>query len=81
MKGEVGPQMSLTAKVLTAAGLGLAAFEAYTLLNRRKGDTISEATWRTMNRPIVPFIIGALSAHFVWQSQDVYEALAWKSRE
>lgn len=65
-----------TGKVVVAAGALLLGYEAWTLANRHKGDTISEFLWRTMRRPLVPFALGALAAHFVWQSQDVYDKLA-----
>lgn len=48
-------------------------YEGYTLVNGEKQDTISERVWRVSKRPMVPFLAGALMAHFFWQSQEVYE--------
>jgi hypothetical protein len=36
------------------------ALEAWTLINKYKEDTISEAIWRLSARPMVPFIFGAM---------------------
>lgn len=59
--------------VLCAIGAVL-AYEAYTLLNSKPKDTVSERTWKaSAKRPLIPFLLGAVTAHFVWQSQDVYD--------
>lgn len=70
--------MSKTGKVVALAGLGLLAWEGWTLVNKSPDDTISETLWRQMHRPLIPFAIGALASHFVWQSQDVYDRLLRK---
>lgn len=60
--------------IVIAALAGLALWEAWTLVNKTPRDTISERVWRAMaGRPILPFAAGALAAHWVWQSQDVYD--------
>lgn len=57
------------------AGAGLLAYEAYALANKEEKDTLSERVWRaSAKRPLIPFIIGALASHFIWQSQDVYDS-------
>lgn len=63
-----------------AWGIGVAIlliYEAYALLNSRPGDTLSEAFWRASRRPLVPFALGVLVGHFVWQSQECLEVI-WK---
>lgn len=44
-----------------------AIFEAWTILNHRKADTISEAIWELSARPIVPWLFGALTVYGLWQ--------------
>jgi hypothetical protein len=45
---------------------GLAAYEAWTLSNKVKDDTLSEAAWDIISeRPLVPFIAGGLTGHFI----------------
>lgn len=68
-----------TSAVVSVAALGLLAYEIYTLANRKPGDTISETAWRACKRPLVPFTLGMLLGHWVWQSQDVYEDY-WKGQ-
>lgn len=70
--------MKTTGKVVVGAAGLLLAYEAYTLSNKDEDDTISEFFWSVMRRPLVPFALGGLVMHFVWQSQDVYDALATK---
>lgn len=65
-----------TSKVVTTATLGLLIYEGYTLINKDPEDTISETLWKEMRRPLIPFALGALVSHFVWQSQDVYDRYA-----
>lgn len=67
--------MNLTGKVwLGIIGSGL-AYEAYTLLNKEKEDTLSEEFWRVAyRRPLIPFGLGMLVGHFVWQSDKLYES-------
>jgi hypothetical protein len=63
-----------TDKVWIGAIGGLLLYEGWTLANERRGDTLSESVWRHISRrPLVPFALGALVAHFVWQSQEVYD--------
>ena len=66
-----------TSGVVSIALLGLLAYEVYTLANAKKKDTISESIWRYSRRPLIPFVIGALASHFVWQGQNTYETY-WK---
>ena len=60
--------------VLVAIGL-LLGWEAWTLANRRVGDTISESVWRASRRPLIPFLAGLVAGHFFWQAQNCLEAL------
>lgn len=39
-------------------GYVLLMYEAYTLVNRWRGDSISESVWRLAVRPFVPFLFG-----------------------
>lgn len=71
--------MKTTGKVVVGLGAVALAYEAYTLANKEEDDTISEFIWSVMRRPLVPFVIGTLVGHFVWQSQDVYDVLAEKA--
>ena len=65
---------TLTDKMLLGASAGLLLYEAYTLMNGKPKDTISERVWRaSAKRPLIPFALGMLIGHFVWQSQDVYD--------
>jgi len=68
-----------TSTVVSVAILGLLAYEMYTLVNSKPKDTISESMWRASKRPLVPFALGMLTGHFVWQGQDVYEDY-WKGQ-
>lgn len=64
-----------TDKVVLGAFALLLGYEAYTLINKKPKDTISERVWKaSAKRPLIPFVLGALAAHFVWQSQDVYDS-------
>jgi hypothetical protein len=63
-----------TDKAILVGLAGLLAWEAYALVNGKPRDTISERVWRAAaKRPLVSALIGALGAHFIWQSQDVYD--------
>lgn len=44
-----------------------AVFEAWTILNHRKADTISEAIWELSARPLVPWIFGALTIYGIYE--------------
>lgn len=50
--------------------LALFIYEAYALLNRQPGDTISEIFWYLSKRPLVPFLFGLLCGHLFWQRVD-----------
>lgn len=64
-----------TDKVILGATAALLVYEAWTLINSRPKDTISERTWKaSAKRPLIPFMLGAIASHFVWQSQDVYDS-------
>lgn len=70
----------LTANVVGGATLALLAYEAYTLANGDDGDdagdTISETVWSAVSvHPIVPFALGFLLGHWVWQKRSVYQEL------
>lgn len=39
--------------------------EMWSILNDRKGDTISEAFWELSSRPLVPWVCGVLTTYFV----------------
>lgn len=59
----------LTDRVILGAVAGLLVYEAYTLANRKRGDTISESVWRVnRKRPLVPFVAGFVMGHFFWQA-------------
>lgn len=63
--------MSRTDKVVAGATVGLLLYEGWTLINKRKGDTISESIWGSMKRhPLVPFGFGMLMGHFFWQKAE-----------
>lgn len=58
--------------VLALAG----GYEAYALMNRIPGDTLSEAVWRiSFKRPLIPFLAGMLAGHFWWMSDKCAEVL------
>jgi hypothetical protein len=61
-------------KLLWVGAAAFGAYEAYALYTKEDGDTISELIWDACKRPLVPFTIGMLVGHFVWQSQDIYSA-------
>lgn len=66
--------MTTTDKVWVGLIGAALAYEGYALANSRRGDTLSEAVWNHVaRRPLVPFTLGALVSHFVWQAQDVYD--------
>ncbi len=45
---------------------GLAAYEAWTLSNKAKDDTLSEAFWDVAaERPLVPLMAGSVMGHFI----------------
>lgn len=70
--------MTTTDKVVLGALGALLAYETWTLVNNERDDTISETLWRASRRPLVPFALGCVVSHFVWQSQDVYDRLGDK---
>lgn len=57
----------LTQAVLATALCGLGAYEAYTLVNRDEGDTLSEIVWDTTKRyTYTAFFAGVLAGHWFW---------------
>lgn len=59
-------------KLLWAGAIAFGVYEFYALKTDEPGDTISEIFWSYSKRPLVPFALGMLVGHFVWQSQDIY---------
>lgn len=57
------------------AGIGLMlGYEIWTLTNKKKNDTLSESVWKASAKvPLVPYAIGLLTGHFVWQSKSIYD--------
>lgn len=47
--------------------VGALGYELVALVNRQPGDTISEIVWRASRRPLLPFALGMVMGHFVWQ--------------
>jgi len=59
--------MSTGLGVLVLIGLAL-ALEAWSLMNRKEGDTISEVVTRNVYRyPFIAFLLGFLLGHWVWK--------------
>lgn len=59
--------MSTGLGVLILIGLAL-ALEAWSLMNRKAGDTISEVVTRNVYRyPFIAFLLGMLIGHWVWK--------------
>ena len=53
--------------VILIFGYEVIAFE------QKKGETISEITWRIVTtHPLVPLAVGILIGHLFWQSTAVY---------
>lgn len=50
----------------------LLAFEFWTILNKRRGDTLSEGVVELCARPLVPWIFGWLTCHY-WDHITVLE--------
>lgn len=67
----------MTTEILLVAFIViLLLWEGWTLINKRRADTISETTWRaTMRRPFIVFLIGFLFGHLFWQSDTTYDVL------
>lgn len=66
--------MTTTDKVIVGLVGAAVIYESYTLVNKVKNDTISDRVWPTVaHRPLIPFLLGMVLGHFVWQSQDVYD--------
>lgn len=58
--------MKTTDKVWGVAIGGLLVYEAYTLVNKTPGDTLSESVWEVgTKRPLVPLALGLVTGHFV----------------
>lgn len=67
---------SLTKKVVFGATAALLGYEAWTLINKDEGDTISETVWESAkDRPLIPFAFGLLMGHFFWQTVGKKEAI------
>jgi hypothetical protein len=50
----------------------LLIYETVTFANKKKGDTISEQVWKlSLNRPLVPFLLGMVCGHFFWQQTPI----------
>lgn len=60
-------------KILWLGIAALGAYEFSALKTKKAGDTISERVWYWCHRPLVPFALGMLCGHFVWQAQEVYD--------
>lgn len=67
----------MTAELAWIIGIGLLClYEAYSLANRMPNDTLSEAVWRAFyRRPLLPFMLGVVVGHFVWQADKCAELL------
>lgn len=65
----------MSAELAWIIGIGfLLAYEAYSLSNRTPNDTLSEAVWRAFyRRPLLPFLLGVVIGHFVWQADRCAE--------
>lgn len=55
-------------------------YEAYTVMDDKDEDTISETVWRHTKMPLIPFSLGFLVGHFVWQSDKTY-SYYWNERD
>ena len=61
-------------KLILYGGVALLLiYEFYALETAQSGDTISELIWKMSKRPLVPFSLGMLAGHFVWQAQSIYK--------
>jgi hypothetical protein len=58
---------SLTKKVLMVASGGLLLYEAWTLINEKTDDKISDTVWDLSKYPFFSFACGVLAGHFFWQ--------------
>lgn len=58
--------MKRTALVILAAAL---LYELRALNNTAPGDTWSELYWSASRRPLIPFALGLIAGHLVWQAQ------------
>ena len=66
--------MNPTDAVVTGVVVFLLGWEGWTLANKRQGDTISETVWRAVvRRPLIPFLLGALMAHWLWLPERCWE--------
>lgn len=67
-------EVTRTEKVLAGATISLIVYELYTVVSKDKTDMISQEFWKnSVKRPVIPFALGMLVGHFVWQSDIVYE--------
>lgn len=67
---EIPSGRGTTKKVLLVASGGLLLYETWTVLNKRKEDTISESVWELVKYPFFTFACGVLAGHFFWQRSD-----------
>lgn len=59
---KIGPRTAWGA--LFAAGL---LYEVYTLVSRRRGDTLSEQVWAATDySPMTAFVSGIIAGHWFW---------------
>jgi len=71
MWGEI---LNPTDKVICITIGLLFAWEAWTLMNERKADTISESVWRAVRKqPLIPFLLGLLMGHLLWIPERCWE--------
>jgi hypothetical protein len=59
--------MKRTALLILGAAL---VYELVALDNHTDGDTWSELVWAASSRPLIPFTLGLLAGHLVWQRTD-----------
>lgn len=66
----------MTEIVLVVAIVLLLVYEGYTLANKKRNDTISDAVWRAAYRyPLVAFLAGLLCGHWFWAPARCVELL------
>lgn len=59
--------MTVTEIGMLVVTIGIVGWDIYLALNKVKGDTISETTWRLVGRrAIIPFGAGVVCGHLFW---------------
>jgi hypothetical protein len=54
-------------------GVGLVILYEVITFEQKKGETISEITWRIVStHPLIPLLVGILMGHLFWQSSSIY---------